>query len=462
MTETLAFRRSRSGPGGDALDVELFGASSERLKEAAERLKSELAQFGEVSALEDSLSYDKEELILNLTPQGAALGFTIDTLGRTLRNRLGGIEAATFPDGPRTAAIRVELPRSELTADFLDRMMLRSPDGAYLPLADLVTVERRTGFSSISRENGLRVVSVLGDIDDDDAAQAQEIMDQLGTRILPMLREEYGVSANLSGLAEDESEFLSDALIGYALCLLGIYLTLAWVFSSWARPLLIMAVIPFGLIGAIYGHAVWGIPLSMFTVVGLIGMSGIIINDSIVLVTTIDEYSNERAFIPAIIEGAADRLRPVLLTTLTTVIGLAPLLYEPSRQAQFLKPTVVTLIYGLGFGMVLVLMIVPALLAIQQDFRDQVVSTKRALQARHDSPVFIVTGVGFVGMLAIFLATVGSVLFTGSLMAPLEAVLPGISDHWQALGLFLAATGALLTGLFGAAALLRKRVPRVD
>ncbi|MGC9420126.1 MAG: efflux RND transporter permease subunit, partial [Rhodovulum sp.] len=158
--ETVSFRGWRSGPGGDALDVQFYGADADTLKSAAEALKTALAQYGEVSAVEDSMAYDKEELILDLTPQGSALGFTMAELGRVLRHRLNGIEAATYPDGPRSAAIRVELPEGELTADFLDRTLLRAPSGEYLPLADIVTVERRTGFSTVRRENGLRVVSV--------------------------------------------------------------------------------------------------------------------------------------------------------------------------------------------------------------------------------------------------------------------------------------------------------------
>ncbi len=155
LAETVSFRGWRSGPGGDALDVQFYGASTERLKAAAEDLKNALRRYPEVSAVQDNLAYDKEELILDLTPQGQALGFTIDTLGRALRNRLGGIEAATYPEGPRSATIRVELPEGELTADFLERMQLRTPSGAYVPLADIVSVERRDGFSTVRRENGI-------------------------------------------------------------------------------------------------------------------------------------------------------------------------------------------------------------------------------------------------------------------------------------------------------------------
>ena len=187
LAETVSFRGWRSGPGGDALDVEFFGADTDTLKAASEDLKRALLQYPEVSAVEDNLAYDKEELILDLTPQGQALGFTIDTLGRALRERLNGIEAATYPDGPRSAEIRVELPSDELTADFLDRTQLRTPAGSYVPLADIVRVERRTGFSTVRRENGIRLISVTGDNSEDDPARATEIYDALAEDILPTI-----------------------------------------------------------------------------------------------------------------------------------------------------------------------------------------------------------------------------------------------------------------------------------
>ncbi|MEL6644512.1 MAG: efflux RND transporter permease subunit [Pseudomonadota bacterium] len=421
--ETLSFRGWRSGPGGDSLDVQIFGASSETLKDAAEELKTLLAQFPEVSALEDNLAYDKEELILELTPQGQALGMTIDGLGGVLRDRLGGIEAATFPDGPRSATIRVELPAGELTADFLETAQIRTPTGAYVPLADIVTVDSRTGFSTVRRENGVRVISVSGDISEDDPARAQEISTTLEERFLPQIEANHGVSTRMSGLSEQEDRFLSEAMTGLILCLTGIYLTLAWVFSSWARPLVVIAIVPFGLVGTIYGHHAWDVPLSMFTVVGLIGMVGIIINDSIVLVRTVDEYSENRGLFPAIIDAASDRLRPVLLTTLTTVLGLAPLLYETSQQAQFLKPTVITLVYGLGFGLVLVLLVVPALLAVGRDISGQIASTRRALRALRFGVGRVVLGAAVLAG-GLFAATLGPVLVTGALPARLAAVLP--------------------------------------
>jgi len=449
MLETISFRRWGSGPGGDSLDVEIFGADTETLKAAAEALKDRISAYGEVSAVEDSLAYDKEELILELTAQGQALGLTIDELGRVLRDRLNGIEAATFPEGPRSATIRVELPDGELTADFIDRTQIRAGDGVYVPLADVVTVESRTGFSTIRRENGVRLVSVTGDVSEDDPARAQEIMDDLRGSILPEIEVQFGVATELSGLAEQEREFLSDALLGLLLSLTGIFLTLAWVFSSWTRPFVVMAIVPFGLVGTIYGHAAWDVPLSMFSIVGLIGMVGIIINDSIVLVTTVDEYAEERGLIPAIIDGAADRLRPVFLTTATTVLGLTPLLYETSQQAQFLKPTVITLVYGLGFGMVLVLLVVPALLAMQHDVARLRAATMRAFRGR-DAGLRAANGVAALAMAAWFSVTLGAAIVTGAPLLGAGVAGGGLSG---AFALFLAGAAGVALAVWAVAAL---------
>jgi multidrug efflux pump subunit AcrB len=443
LVETISFRGWRSGPGGDALDVQFYGASSQVLKSAAEDLKEAVAQFPEVSAVEDNLAYDKEELILELTPQGRALGFEIDGLGRVLRHRLGGIEAATYPDGPRSAAIRVELPEGALKADFLETMQMRTVTGSYVPLADIVSVDRRTGFSTVRRENGIRVVSVTGDISEDDPARATEIAETLEQQILPRIASERQVEYRLAGLSEQEDKFLADARTGLILVLLGIYLVLAWVFASWSRPLVVMAIIPFGLVGTIFGHWIWEVPMSIFTVVGLLGMTGIIINDSIVLVTQIDQYAKERGILPSIIDGAADRLRAVFLTTATTVLGLMPLLYEGSAQAQFLKPTVITLVYGLGFGMLLVLLVVPALIAVQSDVAELTRALKRGLRFRQTAVRGLL--MGSTGMvLAWAMATLGAVLWQGALPAAL--VPAGWEEAGQsalALGLFIAGSAVI-------------------
>ena len=446
LAETVSFRGWHSGPGGDALDVQFYGADAPTLKAASQALKEALLAFPEITGVEDDLAYDKEELVLDLTPQGAALGFGIDTLGRELRARLNGIEAATYPVGPRSAEVRVELPEGSLTADFLERTQLRTPGGAYVPLADIVSAERRDGFSTVRRENGVRLISVTGEISEDDPARASEIQGLLSADILPRIASQMQVDWRMSGLAEQENDFLNDALLGLMLTLVGIYLVLSLVFGSWTRPVVVMAIIPFGLVGTIYGHNVWDVPLSMFTVVGLLGMTGIIINDSIVLVTTIDEYAETRGLIPSIIDGAADRLRPVMLTTLTTVLGLTPLLFERSQQAQFLKPTVITLVYGLGFGMVLVLLVVPALIAVQHDVARQMAALRRGLRFRTGSVRRTLLG-GVAAIAAWFAATMGAAMWLGALPGFVIALMPMTAGMDPV-------TGGLLAFLLGAAAVV--------
>jgi multidrug efflux pump subunit AcrB len=459
LVEELSFRNAFFGPGGASLSVDLSGGGAETLKAAAEALKAALAVYPEVSGLEDTLPYDKQELILTLDPQGEALGLDTAALGAALRNSLGGIEAATFPDGPRQASIRVELPKSELTADFLDRNLIRAAPGVYVPLSDIVTVQSEAGFSTVWRQNGQRTVTVSGSLAEDDPARATEVQRALSEDILPRIAQDYGLDWALSGQAEDEREFLSGALVALALCLLGIYLTLAWIFAHWTRPLVVMSVIPFGLVGAIFGHWVWDTPLSMFSIVGLIGMAGIIINDSIVLVSTIDEYAEKRGLRAAIIDGVVDRFRPVLLTTLTTVLGLVPLLYERSSQAEFLKPTILTLVFGLGFGMVLVLLVVPALMAAQADvsraFRALRRSVRQAPRGLRPVLGLAVLAMGLAVMLPLWVA------LTGALPGWLIALRPDLADASPgivAVGLFLIVALAIwLVATMASVAALRWR-----
>ena len=419
--EEFSFRSWGSGPGGDSISVDLSGGDSETLKAASDALRAALLPFPEITGLEDNLPYDKQELLLQLTPQGQALGFTVEVLSRDLRNRLSGIEAATFPDGLRTGRIRVEVPQSERAADFLESMMMRTSGGSFVPLGDIVSVSERQGFSTIRRENGVRVVTVSGDLSEDDPARAREVTRLIGERILPDLEADFGITTRLSGQAEQEQEFLTDAVIGVALCLILIYLTLAWVFSSWMRPFVVMAVIPFGLIGVIYGHMSWDMAMSLFSIVGVMGMIGIIINDSIVLVTTVDQYARDRGLIPSIIDATCDRLRPVLLTTLTTVLGLTPLMFENSTQAAFLKPTVITLVYGLGFGMFIVLLLVPAVLAIGHDMRLQMVSLRRAL-SQPARGVALAPLLAALALVAWFGVTMGMVMVSGGLPGWIGAI----------------------------------------
>ena len=367
LLETISFRRWGSGPGGDGISINLAASDTKNLKEAAEQLKASLAPYEEISALEDTQGYDKTEYIITLTDRGKKLGYTIDSIGRQLSDRLNGIESVTFLKGNKTGKIITELAKEDLKGDFIYNSKVRSTNGNYGSLSDIVEIKAQYGFSSVTREDGQKIITVTGQLSEEDPEQAELVKDRITSEILPAIEEGFGVVSSVTGLAEQERRFLNEALIAFLLCVLGIYLTLAWVFASWSRPMVIMLIIPFGLIGALWGHYVYSVALSMFSIIGLIGMTGIIINDSIVLIATFNEYKKKMDNIGAIIKATCDRLRPILLTTLTTVFGLAPLLFEQSRDAQFLKPTVITLVFGLGFGMLILLIIVPVFIAVQHD-----------------------------------------------------------------------------------------------
>lgn len=374
--ETLALRGERRGPGGDDIHIRFFGADIETLKTASQALEALLSAYSAASGIEDDLAYDKPELVVRLKPTGEALGLSTTDIAEYLRQRLDGLEATSFARGPHEVKVKVRMPERDLDASYIYKATIPLPDGGFIPLASIATIEEQQSFSIIRRENGNQVVTVTGDLSED-PAKSEEVVSALENSILPQIASEFGVSYSFGGLAEQERNFLSDAKLGAFSCLVAIYLILTWVFGSWIRPLPVMLVIPFGLIGAIWGHYVHGIPMTMFSVVGLIGMAGIIINDSIVLVTTIDERTKRQDLMSAIIDGTTSRLRAVFLTTVTTVGGLTPLLFEQSRQAAFLKPTVVTLVYGLGFGMLLVLLITPSMAAIQQDITLSLKSLRR-------------------------------------------------------------------------------------
>jgi len=377
--DKLLFRGERSGPGEDAINVQLTGLVARDLKAAAEHVTQSLAGFAAVSGLEDDLDYDKAEHIITVLPRGEALGFDTASVARLLRGQLQGTVATTLIRGSRDIDVEVALSDASTGAGYLEHARLPLEGGGSIALTDVASIRNVQGFASVRRENGVQVVNVTGELVDD-PVQRDEVMTALQEEILPDVISRFTVDVELRGLAEQERQFLSDALLGFLLCLSGIYLALAWIFGSWTRPISVLLIIPFGFIGALWGHYWHGVPLSMFSVVGLIGLSGIIINDAIVLVTTIDQRARDVAMRTAIVDGTLSRLRAVLLTTITTVGGLGPLLLEQSRQALFLKPTVITLVYGLGFGVVIVLLLTPSIIAIDHDIRLSLRSFRRLIR----------------------------------------------------------------------------------
>ena len=455
----MSFRTQGAGPGGDSLSVNFYGTDSSALKSAATDLITALGAYPEVTGLQDSLPLGREDTVLKLTPAAQDLGFTTDAVGAELFARLNGIVAATFPAGTRATNVTIGLPAAELGQGFLSDTLLRAPTGAWVPLGEIVTAESNPAFSTVTRENGRRLVTVSGAMAEGNPERAAEIGAALRNDILPAIASRYTVDWDLGGLAVQEQDFLDEAMVGFLLCVLGIYLVLSWVFGSWWQPLVVLSVIPFGLIGTVWGHAQFGLAMSLFTIIGLIGMSGIIINDAIVLVTTITEYARTQPIVSAAVLGARDRLRPILLTTLTTVLGLAPLMYEESRQSLFLKPTVVTLVYGLSVGFFIVLAMIPSLLVIQSDMARALKSLKRVLFGRHGTPgTRRGPAIAALAIVAVNLAVMLPFILTGKPVVPFDGLFAGTPAWLASFG--IAVLGSLLVALvFGMFAWRPRRKP---
>jgi multidrug efflux pump subunit AcrB len=363
----ISLNERAGGPPGREVDIRLSGGSTEALKEAALEVRALLERFPGVSDIEDDLPYGKQEVVLEVTPRGEALGFNTQTIGRQVRDAFEGAVAKRFPRGDEEVTIKVQYPRDAITTEALLNLYLRAPGGAEVPLSEVVSLRETRGFGRIRREDGHREVAVLAEIDENQTS-LNILVPELIREGLPDIATKYGASYRFAGKAEEQAETLADMRLGAITGLVGIYVILAWVFASYSRPVVVMTIIPFGLIGAVLGHLLLGYDLTILSIVGLIGLSGIVVNDSIILVSTVDErLATGEAPFDAIVNGASDRLRAVLLTSLTTIGGLLPLMFETSLQAQFLIPMAITFVFGLSVATMLVLLVVPALLMIQAD-----------------------------------------------------------------------------------------------
>jgi multidrug efflux pump subunit AcrB len=381
VERVTVFERSAGGPPGRDLDIRLSGAPLRAMKQAATAIQEELATVPGVTGVEDNLPYGKQELVMELTEAGRAMGFTTQAVARQVRNAFEGAVAKRFTREQEEIIVRVKLAEATQVRDTIRDLYLNAPDGSEVPLMEVVTLTPRVGFSQIRRENGLREVTVAADVDPE-ITTTNEVMATVERDVLPEIRSRYGVRAGFKGRAEEQAEALADMRIAVVLALAGIYIILAWVFSSYGTPLIVMALIPFGLVGAVVGHWVMGFNVNMLSLQAILGLSGVIINDTIVLVETVKRRMAEGIdFAEAIATGASSRLRPVLLTTLTTIGGLISLLAEGSLQAQLVQPLAVTLIFGLLLSPFLVLFFVPALMGIGADVSARFRRARSPLQA---------------------------------------------------------------------------------
>ena len=361
---TLAERRA-GHPGRD-IDISLTGTDALALKLAAQEIIDALKTVPGVLALEDDLPWGQEQLIYRLTPMGEALGLDVETVGRQLRAAFDGSLVQLFLDGQDEVEVRISLPdamRDHLAG--LENLPIMLADGGSVPLGNVVTFSHQRGFDALRHSEGRLAVSVRADVDRS-RNNANRIRDNLRRNVLPDIESRHNVHIEFQGRARDQDATMVDLKRGALYAFLLMYIILAWVFASYSRPLVVMAVIPFGLVGAIVGHWLMGLELTVLSLFGFFGLSGIVVNDSIILVTFYQQLLGRgMAVKEAIVEAACQRLRAVLLTSLTTIAGLTPLLFETSLQAQFLIPMAATICFGLAFATVLVLIVIPALLSLQ-------------------------------------------------------------------------------------------------
>jgi multidrug efflux pump subunit AcrB len=357
----------RQGPPGGDLVIRLAGRDAHTIKQAALEIQASLRQIPGVYGIEDDMPYGREQVVFNLTPAGEAMGLTLDDLSRQLRAGLDGKLVQLFQDGPEEVEVRVRLPESERASlALLERMTIRAPNGEWAPLTTVARWTTRQGFEALRHAESRLAVEVLATVD---SAQANtnEILAGLNDNTMPDLVRKYGIQWSFEGRAADQRETMAEMKVGSLLGLALIYLVLAWVFGHYGWPLIIMLAIPFGLVGAIAGHWIMGIDLTILSMFGLFGLSGIVVNDSIVLV---EFYRHQREkgqpVREALINAACLRLRAIMLTSLTTIGGLSTLMAETSLQAQFLIPMATSITFGLALTTVVALLWLPAMLSFYE------------------------------------------------------------------------------------------------
>ncbi|MEW6648263.1 MAG: efflux RND transporter permease subunit [Pseudomonadota bacterium] len=370
--ETFAVGARIGGPPGRDLEIRLTGADAAGLKAAALDLTEVLNDYPGVSAVEDDMPFGREQLIYRLTPEGRAAGLSVEAVGRQLRAAYDGRIAQIYQDGLDEIEVRVVLPDNERhRMASLERFAIVLPDGRGLPFGTVAELVARQGFEALRHADGRLAVNVFGDVERTQN-NAGRVIASLQENVLPQLVARYGVDYSFQGRAADQAETIGDMQMGLVFALLMIYVTLAWVFGSYGWPLVVMAIIPFGLLGAVVGHWVMGMELTILSLFGLFGLTGIVVNNSIILVSFYQTLREEGMDTDtAIVEASCQRLRAVLLTSLTTIVGLVPLLFERSLQAQFLIPMAISLVFGLAFATVLVLGVIPALLSWHEQWAER-------------------------------------------------------------------------------------------
>ena len=367
--EQLSFTIIGGGPGGNPIEIRLVGADLEQLEQAAQALKDEIATYPGTFGITDDFRPGKMEKQIFIKKGAESLGITMADIAMQIRQAYYGDEALKIQRGKDDIKVMIRYSQEERESEAsIDDLRIRTRDGRQIPLNQVARIEMEQGYSTIKRVDRKRVITVISDIDED-VANAQKIADNLRADFLDTLVTRFpGVSYDLEGQAKRTEESINSLVKGFSLAFMVMFLLLASQFRSYIQPVIIMTAIPFGVIGAIIGHFIMGLDITMISIFGIVALSGIVINDSLILIDFINtKVRRGDPVLEAVIEAGQSRFRPVLLTSVTTVAGLLPLLLETSFQAQFLIPMAVSISFGLIAATGLTLVFVPAIYLVLGD-----------------------------------------------------------------------------------------------
>ncbi len=366
----LKYSSIQGGPSGAPIHLEISGHNVDELVTVAEDVERKLATYEGVSDIVDDFDAGRREMQIELFESARALGLTTESLATQVRAAFYGYEARKIQRQREDVKIMVRYPPEYRQRIYdIENMRIATPSGALVPLTEVARLTEGSGFASIKRKNQRRTVTVNADVNEN-ITNTEQVIASLTPRLRDYMDKYPGMKLEFGGQKLETKKSFSSLKIGFLVALLLIYAILAALFKSYIEPAIVMSVIPFGLIGAVVGHYLMGYPLTILSTIGLVALTGIVVNDSMILVSFINRRveSGEDVF-EAVIEGGKGRLRPILLTSITTVLGIAPLLLERSFQAKFLIPMGVSISAGLIFATVLTLVAIPSLYLIVCDIR---------------------------------------------------------------------------------------------
>jgi multidrug efflux pump subunit AcrB len=370
--ESMQFESNRGGPGsGKALTIELSHRDIATLDRAGTALAAKLAEFGVTKDIDDGYTPGKRQFNFTIKPDGQSIGLTAMDVARQVRNAFQGNEAFKQQRGRNEVTVRVRRPEQQRVSIYdVEQLIIQTPNGAEAPLMDVANVEPGRAYTSIDRRNGRRTIAVSADVEP--IGETSRVTASLNDEILPELAMAFpGLTYQFEGRQAEMADAVAALGKGVLIAVISIFILLAIPFGSYVQPVVVMMAIPFGAVGAVLGHLIMGYNLSIISMMGMVALAGVVVNDSLVLIDYTNRVRRERGLSPidAVCLAATRRFRPILLTTLTTFGGLAPMIFETSRQARFMVPMALSLGFGILFATVITLIIVPALYVLCEDIR---------------------------------------------------------------------------------------------